>query len=360
MAYEVGHSGTSNSNDKTNNFPFSANSRSLKEKELHGEASEEDRKSNNRLNSQDGKTYPSPLKLNLIVLGLCLAVLCMSIDNTIIGTAIPKITDEFNSLNDVGWYGSAYLLTVCAFQFAFAKLYTFYSIKWVYLLALFIFEVGSLICGAAPNSTTLIVGRAIAGIGGAGVGSGGFVLTIYAVPLRKRPTYTGLIGAMYGLGSVVGPLLGGAFTDHPKLTWRWCFYINLPVGAITSLIIVLLMTTPTPPKPSLREQLMQMDPLGTTLFLPALICLLLPLQWGGTRYAWNDARVVVPLVLSAVLFAAFVASQLYSGDRAMVPPRVFKNRNVWGSTVYGSFIVAAFFSTIYYVCDQIPCIPSLS
>lgn len=108
-------------------------------------------------------------------------------DNTIIATAIPRITDHFKALNDVGWYGSSYLLTTCAFQLLFGKFYTFFSIKWTYLGAIFVFEIGSAICGAAPTSVALIVGRAIAGLGSAGIFAGALVIIAYTVPLHKRP-----------------------------------------------------------------------------------------------------------------------------------------------------------------------------
>ena len=169
---------------------------------------------------------PSTSKLLIINLASCLAVLCVALDNTIIATAIPRITDQFHALDDVGWYGSSYLLTTCAFQLLFGKFYSQFNVKWVFLSALALFEVGSLICGAAPNSTALIVGRAIAGLGSAGIFSGAQIICAYTVPLEKRAIYTGLIGGTYGISSVIGPLLGGAFTTHA--TWRWCFYINLP------------------------------------------------------------------------------------------------------------------------------------
>jgi MFS family permease len=108
-------------------------------------------------------------------------------------------------------------LTTASFQLLFGKIYTFFSLKWVYLIAIAIFELGSLICGVAPNSVALIIGRAVAGIGSAGIFSGAMIIIAYSVPLAKRPMYTGFVGAMYGIASVAGPLLGGAFTDKGKV-----------------------------------------------------------------------------------------------------------------------------------------------
>ena len=136
-------------------------------------------------------------------------------------TAIPKITDDFHSVTNVGWYGSAYLLTNCAFQLFFGKLYSLYSIKAVFLISILFFEIGSAVCGAAPNSTAFIVGRAIAGLGSAGIFSGSISIMVYSVPLHRRPFYQGLFGAIFGLANVISPLLGGAFTDSAA-TWRWC------------------------------------------------------------------------------------------------------------------------------------------
>lgn len=129
-------------------------------------------------------------------------------DRTIIATAIPKITDEFHSLDDVGWYGSAFLLCSACFQLLFGRIYTFYTPKYVFLILIGLFEVGSAVCGAAPNSVAFIIGRAIAGTGSAGIMSGAVILMVEVVPLRKRPMYQGFFGACFGVASVIGPLLG--------------------------------------------------------------------------------------------------------------------------------------------------------
>ena len=129
-------------------------------------------------------------------------------DRTIIATAIPKMTDEFHSLNDIGWYGSAFMLTSCCFQLLLGRVYTFHTPKYVFLIIIALFEIGSAICGAAPNSVAFIIGRAIAGVGSAGIMSGAVILMVEVVPLRKRPMYQGFFGACFGVASVVGPLLG--------------------------------------------------------------------------------------------------------------------------------------------------------
>jgi MFS family permease len=127
-------------------------------------------------------------------------------DETILATAIPRITDQFHSLKDVGWYGSSYLFVFTATQMVWGKLYTMYASKWVFLLGVAIFEIGSLICGIAPTSTALIAGRSIAGLGAGSINAGAIVIITDTVPLRKRPIYMGCLGCIHGVVSVSGPM----------------------------------------------------------------------------------------------------------------------------------------------------------
>ncbi|CAG8918355.1 unnamed protein product [Penicillium salamii] len=298
---------------------------------------------------EDDEEYPNAWKLVLITIALCLCVFCVALDNTIIATAIPRITDQFNSIEDVGWYGSSYLLTTCAVTLIFGKLYTFYPIKWTYLSALFVFELGSLICATTPTSVGLIIGRAIAGLGSAGLVTGSILIITKSVPLDKRPMYTSLVGSMFGIANVAGPLMGGAFTDH--LTWRWCFYINLPIGGVTFFFVLIWFQSPKAilTTKSFKEQMKELDLIGSFFFLPAIISLLLALQWGGSKYPWNDGRIIALFVVFGVLLIAFVAVQCWAQDRATIPPRLIKNRSVWGSVWFSLALGSAFFIFTYYL-----------
>ncbi|KAJ6561171.1 major facilitator superfamily domain-containing protein [Mycena vulgaris] len=300
--------------------------------------------------------FPHGMKLALLTLALCLSVFLVALDNTILATALPKITDEFKSLDDVGWYGSAYLLATAATQLLFGKVYTFLPIKWVYVGAISMFEIGSLLCGAAPTSLVLILGRAVAGIGNAGIFSGAVVILAHTVPLAKRPLYTGLAGAMFGIANVAGPLMGGVFTD--ELTWRWCFYINLPLGAITLLVVIFLFQMPRSglirsEAMSFRQRLALCDPWGTLVFVPAIVALLLALQWGGNKYAWTSGTILGLLVSFLVLMMIFVGIQVWKQELATIPPRILKRRSIWSGSLYtfcigASFIIVTFYLPIWF------------
>ncbi|KAF7547528.1 hypothetical protein G7Z17_g7681 [Cylindrodendrum hubeiense] len=293
---------------------------------------------------------PSWSKLVLIGIGLWFAVFLYALDQTIVSNAIPSITDDFKKTSDEGWYGSGYLLTTAAFQLLYGRIYSNFSIKYTFLVAITIFELGSLICGLAPTSTVLIVGRAVAGVGGAGIASGAFIIIAHSFPLRIRPMCIASMGMVYAVASVLGPVLGGVFTS--KLTWRWCFYINLPFGGVTILAILLFLQSPDRPEINsipVSERLKKIDLIGLLIFIPAIVCLLLALQWGGSAYAWSNGRIIALLVFFGVLVIAFLAFEYWKGDETSLPIRVITKRSVAAATWNAFCNLATFLVLVYYI-----------
>lgn len=199
-----------------------------------------------------------------------------------------------------------------------------------------------------------IVGRAVSGFGSADMMNGAIVIMIAIVPLTKRPLLQGLIGAVFGVASVVGPLLGGAFTE--KTSWRWCFYINLPLGAVVVAILLLILRLPETEsdpgsaggKKSATDIVLSLDPLGLVTFMPSIICLLLALKWGGTTYAWSSWRIIALLTLFPVLFGAFFATQILRPRSATLPMRIFAQRSVALSLLFTFSSQAAMLVITYY------------
>ncbi|KAB8077448.1 major facilitator superfamily domain-containing protein [Aspergillus leporis] len=280
--------------------------------------------------------YPTGAKFWLLMLTLAAVLILSSVDMNIVATAVPSITDYFHTVADVGWYSSAFRLCQCSFQFVFGKGYKLFSIKGVFLSANAISIAGSLLCGAASTSTMLIVGRAIAGLGSAGLLSGCFVILVQSTPLRRRPMFTGVMGAVGGLGTLSAPLLGGAIVQ--SIGWRWRFYINAPLGAVT---LVLTMCCFSDTRKSsdiarmgLKQKILQLNLISNLLFIPALTALFLAFSWAGTKYSWGSGPVLGPIVAFAVLMATFIYNQKRRGDAAALPFRIIKRRSVIAGCIF--------------------------
>ena len=183
----------------------------------------------------------------------------------------------------------------------------------------------------APKSVALVVGRAITGVGAAGVTNGVYTIIACIVPPRQVAMYLALVGMDFSIASVAGPLLGGAFTE--KLTWRWCFWISLPVGGASCGVVLFFYRTPKSTKAAEatpKEKLLQMDAQGTALIIASLVCYMLALQWGGVSLPWNSATIIGLLVGWIALGACFIIDQWLQGDRAQIVPRIISNRTVAG------------------------------
>ncbi|KAF3057186.1 putative HC-toxin efflux carrier TOXA [Daldinia childiae] len=301
----------------------------------------------------DQNQFLQGIPLLLLIIGLSLVVFLISIDRTIITTAIPFITAEFKSTADIGWYGSSYLLTACAFQPVFGRVFTLFNAKWSYLLSMFVFEIGSIISGFAPSSATLIIGRAISGFGSAGILTGSFVIVATAVPLTVRPIYTAVVGLMFGVGATVGPLIGGVFTD--LVTWRWCFWINLPVGAVT-IIVMILVYHPQPrtvSKEKITQRLISLDLIGNVILLGASVMLFLALEYTLTGADWASAEIIGLLCGAGVTAIVFVGWLWWKKDRALIPPAIAKQRTVAASCMmafftYGALLIHTYFLPIWF------------
>ncbi|MFD1211321.1 MDR family MFS transporter [Arthrobacter sp. GCM10027362] len=286
-----------------------------------------------------GQTRPQ--RTNLVFLGLMLAVLLAALDQTIVSTALPTIVGDLNGLEHISWVITAYILAATIGLPVYGKLGDLFGRKSIFVFAIAVFLAGSTLSGLARNMVQLIIFRALQGMGGGGLMVGAQAIIADLVSPRERGRYMGLIGGAFGLASISGPLLGGFITDY--WSWRWVFYINLPLGAAALAVIIpaLQLARPGGPRPRL-------DYAGMVLLAMASTAAILLTSWAGNTYAW-DSPVIIWLGVAAAAAAALLAAVERRAAEPVLPLRLFRTRNFALPTLIGIAVGIAMFSTIAYM-----------
>jgi EmrB/QacA subfamily drug resistance transporter len=276
------------------------------------------------------------VSIGALLLGMLLAAL----DQTIVSTALPTIVSDLGGLEHLSWVVTAYLLASTAATPLWGKLGDQYGRKKLFQTAIVIFLISSALCGMAQNMPQLIGFRALQGVGGGGLMVLSMAIVGDIVPPRDRGRYQGLFGAVFGATSVLGPLLGGLFTEH--LSWRWVFYVNLPIGVVALLVIATTLHIPV------RSAKHTIDYLGTFLIASVATCLVLVASLGGTTWDWDSAQIIGLAVLGVILAVVFVQVERRAAE-PVLPLKLFRIRTFTLSAVISFVVGFAMFGAMTYL-----------
>jgi EmrB/QacA subfamily drug resistance transporter len=255
-------------------------------------------------------------QIMVIIGGLMTGMMLAALDQSIVGTALPRIVSDLGGLNHLAWVVTAYLLTSTAVTPLWGKISDLYGRRIIFQTTIVIFLIGSALCGLAQNMPQLIAFRAIQGIGGGGLMAIAFAIIGDVIPARERGRYQGYFGAVFGVSSIAGPLLGGWLTD--AVNWRWIFYINLPLGAAALVVTSMALKMPV------VKRNHKIDYLGASVIVAAVTSFLLYLNWAGEHYGWADPRALALVIAAAVFGVAFVFIELRA-EEPIIPMRLFRN-----------------------------------
>jgi EmrB/QacA subfamily drug resistance transporter len=275
-----------------------------------------------------------------ILISVMAGMFLAALDQTIVATALPKIVADLKGLSEITWVVSAYLIAQAVSVPISSKMSDIFGRKVMFFFNVLVFLGGSILSGASPNMTWLIAARAIQGIGGGGLAAAAFTIIADIFPPRERGKWTGLVAAMFGIASVVGPTLGGFITDH--YTWRWVFYVNIPVGIVAMTIAAFAL-------PNIKRDFKgKIDWLGSLSVAGAVVPLLLALIWGGSQYAWKSPQIIGLFALSAVMIAILITIEKFAED-PILPLRLFKKKIFVLSNLIIVASSAAMFGSILYI-----------